>query len=405
MFFAGSRYLTQWLDPGSTIDSIDTLDTYREGNPVNMAVFLGLIVAGITVLMQRRLNWGRLLIDNKWIALFFLFGAVSILWSDYPFVSFKRLIKAMGNVIMVLLVLTEAHPYEALGVVLRRLAFMLLPLSVLFIKYYPDLGRAYHMGMPMFIGVSTGKNGLGEDCLICGIFFCWCLIHNYQDEYKTGGNHRILEDCLFVGIIAWLLYMANSATSTTCMVVALCIFILCRLPSLVKNPRRIIFLGVAFICIGGPIELTFDVTGSIIEMLGRDRSLTTRVPMWEFLLAMVKDPLLGVGYESFWLGPRQIAVKEYWGISISAHNGYLEVYLNLGLIGLSLVVAIFLSGLHKVSRFLMVDYKHAVLRLSIIVVIIIYNWTEAIFYGVNNLWLLLFMACIPVPQRSHRIIT
>ena len=44
---------------------------------------------------------------------------------------------------MVLVILTEKRPYEAVGVILRRLAFLLLPLSVLFIRYYPDLGREY----------------------------------------------------------------------------------------------------------------------------------------------------------------------------------------------------------------------------------------------------------------------
>ena len=44
---------------------------------------------------------------------------------------------------MVLVLLTERHPYEAIGITLRRLSFLLLPASVLFVRYYPDLGRGY----------------------------------------------------------------------------------------------------------------------------------------------------------------------------------------------------------------------------------------------------------------------
>ena len=170
MFFAGSRYASEWLNLGAPAGSADV---YLEGNPLNRNIFLLLIVAGVIVLSQRPVAWGRLLARNSWIWLYFLFGGFSILWSDYPGVSFKRLIKDMGNVVMALVVLTEKRPYEAVGVVLRRLAFILLPLSVLFIRYYPNLGRSYHPWTyePMFNGVAAHKNGLGQISLIAATIF------------------------------------------------------------------------------------------------------------------------------------------------------------------------------------------------------------------------------------------
>jgi exopolysaccharide production protein ExoQ len=129
MFLAGSRYISQWLNLGS---SIETGDAYLEGSPVDRAIFLVLILAGIMVLARRRLQWSKLLTNNWGVWLFFIFGAISIGWSDYPDVSFKRLIKTLGTVCMALVILTEERPYEAIGIVLRRLAFILLPLSVLF---------------------------------------------------------------------------------------------------------------------------------------------------------------------------------------------------------------------------------------------------------------------------------
>jgi hypothetical protein len=52
----------------------------------------------------------------------------------------KRWVKDLWNPIMALVILTERRPYEAVGVVLRRLNLLLLPLSILFIKYYLELG-------------------------------------------------------------------------------------------------------------------------------------------------------------------------------------------------------------------------------------------------------------------------
>jgi hypothetical protein len=191
MFFGASRYVSQWLNLGAPAD---TMDIYLEGNPVNAASFLILIVAGIMVLLRRRLNWGELLTKNTWIWLLFIFGIISFLWADYPFVSFKRWIKTLGNVIMVLVILTEKRPYEAIGVIFRRLAFICLPLSVLFIKYYPELGRAYHRGMPMFTGVAGTKNGLGQICLLSGIYFSWHMLLSRWKKFDTfdGAKSRFL---------------------------------------------------------------------------------------------------------------------------------------------------------------------------------------------------------------------
>jgi exopolysaccharide production protein ExoQ len=106
-------------------------------------------------------------------------------------------------------------------------------------------------------------------------------------------------------------------------------------------------------------------------------------------------------YESFWLGDRQEIVRAKWGIAISAHNGYLDMYLNLGLIGLFFVVCWILSGLRKVARHLVIDYAAAMLRLCFIVVLAFYRWTEATFYGVSIMWVIFMLATIDVPGNMR----
>lgn len=401
MFLAGSRYVSQWLNLGSPVTS-PYVDVYLEGNPVNAASFFILIGAGFIVLLRRRLNWGEIFKNNHWIWLFFLFGAISILWSDYPFVSYKRWIKALGNVIMVLVILTEKRPYEAIGVILRRLAFLMLPISVLFIKYYPDLGRAYHRGMPMFTGVAGQKNGLGAICLISGIYFFWNLLLNRWRGIESGRQLHFSIYLIILPMIAWLLYMANSATSMACMVVAVCLLLISRLPAMALKPRRILGFGIACIAFFGVLELFLDPTATVITLLGRQATLTTRVPMWEELLAMAKNPIVGFGYESFWLGERLHVLQEAYGRIHQAHNGYLEMYLNLGFIGLFFLLGGILSGLRKVSRHLAVDYPTAIFRLCFIVVISLYNWTEATFFGVSEIWVLFLLGVMDIPNNRKK---
>ena len=137
--------------------------------------------------------------------------------------------------------------------------------------------------------------------------------------------------------------------------------------------------------------------------MGRDPSLTSRYPMWEELIKMNPNPVFGVGYESFWLGDRMAYLWEKYFGFVQSHNGYLETYLNLGIIGLSLMVTSILSGFLKAMKMLTVDYPVAVMRLSLIVVVALYNWTEASFYGISNIFLLFFVAAINIPSTYQQM--
>jgi O-antigen ligase len=391
MFFAGSRYLSLWLNLSPPFAS--TAD-YLEGSPLDRNVFLLLMAAGIAVLHHRRLRWGELISENRWIWLYFAWGATSVLWSDYPFVSFKRLTKALGNGIMALIVLTEKDRYGAVGTLLRRLAFVLVPLSILFIKYYPDLGRAYHPWtfQPMFTGVALQKNGLGQICLVSGIYFCWVLFQRQGWRQKP----PLYITVLFLCMIIWLLSMANSATSLTCLILVVGLVGASRLPPLRREPRKLLALGIVVTCVLGFVESVFGLSSTLVALLGRDMTLTTRVPIWQDLLQMSSSPLFGAGYESFWLDDRLQGFWEEHGGIRQAHNGYLEVYLNVGLVGLGVLLAGVLSGLVKVHQSLKAGDKAAVLRLCLMVPVVIYNWTEATFVGVSNMWLLFLLGTVDV---------
>ena len=160
MFFAGSRFLSQWLAVmGVPVPGADAVD----GSPLDRIVFFFLMAAAIVVLRRRHVDWPRAFVENKWIWLYFAFGLVSVLWSAEPMMSFRRVPKAAGNVLMAMVVLAEPRPSYALGNVLRRLAYLTLPLSVVFNRYFPQLSRQYSTdGFQMFSGVAAQKNSPGN---------------------------------------------------------------------------------------------------------------------------------------------------------------------------------------------------------------------------------------------------
>jgi O-antigen ligase len=148
------------------------------------------------------------------------------------------------------------------------------------------------------------------------------------------------------------------------------------------------------------LDWTMDLSNVVIGMLGRDASLTSRVPIWQGLREMVVNPFVGAGYQTFWLGDRLETIWEKYGQINQAHNGYLEQYLNLGYIGVAFIGMIMLSGLLKVRRQFNVDYPWAMLRLCFILTAALYNYTEASLYGMSNVWVLLLVSCIEIPEQE-----
>ena len=70
---------------------------------------------------------------------FLLFALLSVLWSDFPLVALKRWFRDLGNYLVILVVLSDPRPLEAVRALLRRLCYLLIPLSILLVKYYLPL--------------------------------------------------------------------------------------------------------------------------------------------------------------------------------------------------------------------------------------------------------------------------
>ena len=119
------------------------------------ALSVAMMVASIVVIKRRGLKWGKLANQNT--ALFLIYGyfALSAIWSDAPVLSIKRIIKDFGVLPVALVFLTELKPAEAIRVVFVRIAYILFPLSIVAIKWFPAIGRvARNSGDSMFRGLT-----------------------------------------------------------------------------------------------------------------------------------------------------------------------------------------------------------------------------------------------------------
>jgi exopolysaccharide production protein ExoQ len=399
-FLACSRSVGQWLQMVSPIESsgqMESSDQLLEGSPMDRLVYTTLLVLGLIVLVNRRKHVMTLLQGNVPIIIFFLYCAVSILWSDYPEVAFKRWNKALGDLVMVLVVLSDREPLVALERLLARTTFLLVPLSILVIKYYPYLGRgiAKWSYKTFYTGVSLNKNGLGMICLVCGLATVWRLLMTYQDRNGIGRTQRLLAHGAILVMVLWLFWLANSMTSLSCFIIGCILLLAVKFRVVEQNPGVVHYLVAAILTITIPV-LFFNFSPGILETLGRDPTLTDRTMMWPLLISVSGNHLVGTGYESFWLGPRLQAIwSAYPWQPREAHNGYVEVFLNLGWVGLVLLAVVISTGYRRVFAAFHLNTPIGSLMVAYFISGVIYNFTEAAFFRMMTpVWMFLLLTVI-----------
>jgi exopolysaccharide production protein ExoQ len=398
MFIVGSRLPGQWFDSGIG----QAAEALEEGNPLDRSVYFVLILLAIGILISRSFKWGSFFARNLALMSLVLFALVSVLWSDFPFIAFKRWFRDLGNYLLILVVLSDPRPLEAVRAVLRRLSYLLVPLSILLIKYYPQIGKQYSSwtGADEYIGAATSKNMLGVVCLVSGLFFFWDTVTRWPEHKERRTRRIILINIAFIATTLWLLNLANSATSRVCLVLGCLVIAAAHSKAFQRHPSFLKALIPACFCLYLVLAFGLDINGELAGAVGRDPTLTGRADIWKILLSMHTNPLVGTGYQSFWLGPR---LEWFWqrgfGRINEAHNGYLDVYLNLGLIGIFLLVGFLIASYRTICRRFATSSSLAALALAVWTVLVFYNMTEAAFQG-GLLWMMLLPGAFTLPMRA-----
>jgi O-antigen ligase len=247
------------------------------------------------------------------------------------------------------------------------------------------------------MGVSAGPNGLATTCFVCGLVVLWNLFR--KDTSETRVDRGI--DVLMLLMIVWLLNKADGNTAFLSLVIALAIMLGLRrglLTALVSGLARhmVAFLTVIAVSLALMYVWVIDALGAIV---GSSATLWGRVELWKLLVSLSGNPILGMGYGNFWLGDR---MQSLWAIyswhPTQAHNGYLETYLNLGFLGVVLLIVLLASACRKATTpALLVDLR--ILKLSYMLPVVLYNLTEAAFRGLHIVWFVFLVLAMETQQQ------
>ena len=386
-----SRPLGYWF-----VNGTEAARTYgmgiAEGSFVDRNTYLFLIVLGVITLLGRRVTWQPIVRDSGWLWIFYFYLLLSVFWSDFVFISFKRWFKDFGNVVMIMIIVTEPFPLAAVRGLFVRVACLLIPVSVMVIKWFPDIGRYFHKWTwtTCYCGITTNKNSLADLAMLSGLVLCWNIVDFAGYPRKGAKIKDVWPDLFLFGMCVWILSIAQCATALSCFVVGIAVFFASRLDWAKRNLTKLGWCCLALAVLMAAFATVPDFRGAIAGLLGRDVTLTGRTDIWEAALKLPTNPLLGNGFASTWLTHEGAALAVELNIP-HAHNGYLETFLQSGFIGVILLLAVLYCAGRTASRNLSGGAISGNFYMALFIVGVMYDFTEVAFDTGNIIGFVLWL--------------
>jgi O-antigen ligase len=192
-----------------------------------------------------------------------------------------------------------------------------------------------------------------------------------------------------------LLWKSNSMTSLLCFLASGTVILLASCTWIVRRPVVLHLLLAGFVLALCAVYV-FNLDEVILKMVGRSPTFTGRTDMWKVFLKIAGNPWVGTGFQSFWLGERMQKVlrafPEHW--YNQAHNGYLEVFLNLGWIGVVLLALLLAHGYRRIVAAYRTSPYIGSLWLGYFVAALLENFTEAEFRLMSPVWIMSLLAIV-----------
>jgi exopolysaccharide production protein ExoQ len=288
-----------------------------------------------------------MIIRSPLLVSFIALAIASVAWSALPELTFRRDASLMAPI---LVGLVAAYRYEPEDVVrfIGRFCLLLTVVSLVVVAAFPAIGIMHDAHNPELDGAWRGftphKSVFGTILVLGFQIYAWRAFFESKRRW------------LHVGIAVAMMavcFLARSSTAFIAMsfsVLLLAILAVRRSELRMRFLPELAFWGLLIIAL---LFLPFMLT-TLVHLLGKDISLTGRIPLWQSLMPFIADrPLIGYGYGTFWVAnsPQMILVQRLnpWNPP-DAHNAYIGVALELGLPGAIIATGLLLSVIFRAYR-------------------------------------------------------
>ena len=322
-----------WLVTGTASITMDAVTQGRWSTFwIAAALWATLVCAIAVVLVWQRVRFVDALraIPAYWALL--ALAALSIVWSAAPLWTAQRVATLAGVFAVGLFFATQFSPRRSLVLIQACLGAVVL-LSAAVALATPDLGVQFDGA---WRGVFGQKNWLGNAAAFWIVISCGMLLFS-----RSRPSVLFSAVCCLAG--CWVLWQSASVSASVGTLAGVGLAVALRLVQ--AGWLRAWHLLVMALVVMSLVWLEFQ---RLVAVVGRDPHLTGRVDMWQTLWPIMLDrPWLGYGYEAYLFAdgiPERLGHwREFFLSGAGAHNGFISIQLDVGLIGVMLAVLLFIQ--------------------------------------------------------------
>jgi O-antigen ligase len=393
IFFTMGGYL-----PGPSTRGQGTALSSSSDTVLGQMYQLGVWVVAIVLMVKRYRGVLRLCWEMKAMMALSLLAPISFLWSANPSTSLRRgVFLLLGTLFAFYLV--KRFSARELAEVMVIAGLIAAIIGILTSVLAPSIGRDSFNG-GAWQGIFRSKNGCGNVIL---------SLLTAAISFRFPSRRMEALRYLFFPLAIVLLFMSDAKTAWV--LGAFYVFAMYIAERLQKVHRKDASIAkvLLLVVIGLLVAAIPMFLPTILDVLGKDASLSGRVPLWtSAFTSVLKRPLLGYGYAAFWTGLQGESLNIFLSthfLIYQAQNGLLEVWLEIGLVGVVLVFVTFVSALRSASIcFRHGDAMAARWYVGMIVLTVIYNVDETCFATAHSLsWLLYIVGCAGLWEESKRV--
>jgi exopolysaccharide production protein ExoQ len=368
-----------------------------EGDAIQRGILLTGYLLTIPIITIYPISSFRVMRRSPLLWFMILWAAVSILWSGSPDITFRRVIAILLTTLYAL-ALYLRYPFQSFLRLLGATFFVAVISSLLMVAVVPDWGIMSVVLKGDWRGIFMHKNVLGKVSTFALCFFATLIF-----DSRNRGERLFWAGAFVLGMIT----LIGSRSATGLVVTGTM-----TLGALLLRAARPwgkawpVFLMIILLIGSGVILLIIQNSEIVLDALGRDISLSGRVPLWQVLIPMGLKQPLGYGYGAFWLGwngpSAEVWSRLAWRPNI-AHNGFIDLWLGLGWVGLGLGIILLGRIFMKNLGPALTGSKEAVFWVLFCIIIITYNLVEETFFDQNIIyWVLIAYAYFSTQLRLLR---
>lgn len=352
------------------------------------------------------LRWRRavdVVLRNQLVLAPVAIAALSLFWSDAPDLTLRRSIALIGTTLFGIYFATRYDLKQQLRLLGWTFGIAMI-MSILFAVGLPQYGIAGGNHAGAWRGIYAHKNGLGDRMALSSIVFLVLAISAKQYRWLMW---------IGLSLSIMLVVLSKSITALVNIGLILAIFPLYRL---LRWRYAILvpgLLGLVLLSAGLSFWLVENVE-ALLALVGKDLTLTGRSAIWAAVWEQIMQrPWWGYGYEAFWRGLDGASASVWWmtgamgigGFKVPhAHNGILELWLSIGLVGVAvLLLGLWMSLLRAIVWVRWSLRAESFWPLLYLTSFVLTNVAEARFLAYNNIiWVLYISTAFSVAELPQR---